>query len=658
MAVIVSLLVTLSLGGCATDDDDATNSPADDDSVDDDSNDDDTTPPDAVSSATPGLRDKVLTSSHKGWKSASCRTCHEDVHHAGYTDPICASCHGSNGAPIRSVGHATDGCGECHSASHADAGFSAPSDCTVCHKYAESPECPATIETDVVVIGAGGGGLGAAASLAKAGVDVVVLEKQYKVGGYMTRFTRGDYNFEVSLHGLDGMDESTNGMNVGLWKQLGIWEKVKLIRIAPNVSKAVYPDKTVLTPAAFEDYRNMLKGMYPDEAAGIDGIFDEVFEIDGVFKALINIQNNGFNWTDFKVLISHPAVLMRILQYMNISLSEFMDKYIHNTELRNIWSAMLGFAGGGPDTMSALMYIIVFNSYYISGYYYPEGGSEAVSEALADVIRENGGTIRLNTLATKIDIQDNKAVLVHTKGDACYKPKYIVANNNAPDLFFKLIGEEHLPTDYAQSLKDMTIGLPCFPIYVGVDADLSEFFSECHEFSFSETWDPVESWGYINEGRIDMIGVAVTNYTKVDPTSAPPGKTALQLITYLLYDYGDQWQIGLGYDAYKEFKTDAAYQIIERAEQYIPGLRDHIEYIEVGTPLTLEGFTLNPGGTIFGWDNNIEQSMFNRLPQETPISNLLLAGAWTFPGGGQSAVIQSGAAAAKTILKWEQGARR
>ena len=76
-----------------------------------------------------------------------------------------------------------------------------------------------------------------------------------------------------------------------------------------------------------------------------------------------------------------------------------------------------------------------------------------------------------------------------------------------------------------------------------------------------------------------------------------------------------------------------------------------IEEMEIGTPLTMERYTLNYKGSIIGWAPTLEQSMLNRMKQEGPIENLLLAGAWTFPGGGQSACLMSGNAAAKTILK-------
>ena len=85
----------------------------------------------------------------------------------------------------------------------------------------------------------------------------------------------------------------------------------------------------------------------------------------------------------------------------------------------------------------------------------------------------------------------------------------------------------------------------------------------------------------------------------------------------------------------------------------MPGLLDNIEVVEVATPLTLERFTLNQRGTFFGWHNTPDQSVLKRLDQVTPIENLLLAGAWTRPGGGQSAVMFSGRKAAKMILETE-----
>ena len=92
-------------------------------------------------------------------------------------------------------------------------------------------------------------------------------------------------------------------------------------------------------------------------------------------------------------------------------------------------------------------------------------------------------------------------------------------------------------------------------------------------------------------------------------------------------------------------------QLVKRAEEYLPDLSKHIEEFEVGSPRTMYHYTLNPKGSIIGWANTPDQSMLKRLEQKTPIDNLFLAGAWTFPAGGQSAVIMSGMFAAKMAMK-------
>ena len=91
--------------------------------------------------------------------------------------------------------------------------------------------------------------------------------------------------------------------------------------------------------------------------------------------------------------------------------------------------------------------------------------------------------------------------------------------------------------------------------------------------------------------------------------------------------------------------------MIRVAEGMIPGLRGAIEEIEIASPLTNERYTSNYKGSIIGWAPTREQSMLKRMKQKGPIHNLYLAGAWTFPCGGQSACLMSGNLAAREILK-------
>jgi len=112
---------------------------------------------------------------------------------------------------------------------------------------------------------------------------------------------------------------------------------------------------------------------------------------------------------------------------------------------------------------------------------------------------------------------------------------------------------------------------------------------------------------------------------------------------------GDDWAFA-DRGAFKARKDAVAWQSILRAEAVLPGLRDHVEVYEAAAPQTLRAFTGNPRGTIYGFAATPDQSLLAGLAQETPIPNLLLAGAWTFPGCGQATVLRSGNMAAHKIL--------
>ena len=86
----------------------------------------------------------------------------------------------------------------------------------------------------------------------------------------------------------------------------------------------------------------------------------------------------------------------------------------------------------------------------------------------------------------------------------------------------------------------------------------------------------------------------------------------------------------------------------------MPGLRDGIRFVEAGTPRTMERYTRNYAGAMYGWDVVPGQVGPTRLGQRSPIEGLVLAGHWTTPGAGIYGVCQSGISAAQIILGYKQ----
>jgi prolycopene isomerase len=474
-------------------------------------------------------------------------------------------------------------------------------------------------------------------------MKVLVIEQHDRVGGYMSSFEREPYRFEVSLHAMDGMGRE-------LFTKLGIEDKVKAVRLDPAY-RSVFPDFTFDVPADPVAYRNLLKKQFPHEAEGIDRMFADLNLIYEGMRCLMNLQDKKDIGGTIWKMIKKPWMFWPIIKYWDKNCTDMMDNYIHDKKLFSLFVQLMAYTGTDADSVSGMFFAMMWISYHHSGFYYFEGGSQAVTKALAEVVKENGGEILLSTLATKIVIEDGRAVAVQTKDGKEFKCRYVVSNANAPDTFFKLIGREHLPADYAKRLETMKIGLPGFAVYLGVDHDYSGTFPKgIHSYFVNPGYDQTEIFRYYREGIPDKAMYGLINYTMVDPTDAPKGKNVIAIVSIMPYDYKGDWYESVSYAKYQALKEEVARTFIKRAEEYLPGLSEHIEVMEVGSPRTMEHYTLNPKGSIFGWEFLKEQSMLKRLPQKTPIGNLFLAGAWTFPAGGQSAVLMSGAQTAEMIL--------
>ncbi len=598
----------------------------------------------SVTSATPMIESAVLTESHHGWKRADCALCHVPDH--GGTSPReCAVCHGSNGAPNQPIGHATENCSQCHANVHEKVNppFSGPGDCAACHRFPTADVCPEIVEFDAVVIGSGGGGLGAAARLAGQGMRVAVVERHNKVGGYMTNFVRGDFRFEVSLHAMGGFDEGSPGTRE-MFTELGIIDDVIPVK-ADAMYRTYYPGGEVFeTPDGLLTYRDRLIAMFPSETEGLTRLFNDVPEMVTVLDAYM-AGDETFN----AYLRENPDAVGRFMEWAYGRLGDALRAYITDPKLYAILTQLASYVGVEPDNLSALYFFMMWNSYHLGGFYNFVGGSQSISDALAARIVDAGGRIFLGTRATRIVTQDGVATEVRTDGGPCLRAKWFVSNANPPQTI-ELLGRENVSETWAASIDAMKPGLPIVVVYLGTDRDYTPEFDGVHEILIQDTWDTNRVFDSVTECAPEKSILLIENTSIVDATAAPAGHNAISITGTVGDDCGDNWNWA-DHAAFMEYKDAVARTFIERAEAVLPDLSRHIVQYEVASPQTLKMFTLNPRGTIYGWHQTPEQSLLQRLPQEVPgISNLYLAGAWTFPGCGQSAVIQSGVIAADKIL--------
>ncbi len=504
------------------------------------------------------------------------------------------------------------------------------------------------VDYDVVIIGSGGGGLSAGARLALAGKKIIVIEQHYKVGGYMGAFKRGDYTFEISLHAMDGLDPE-NGAWTPMLKELGVYDKLKPVKLDP-MYKAYFPGFEMTVPADAQEYKKMLLERFPHEKQGIEDYWSAIGSIHEIIAGGNQIMQGNYLSGLWQVMTS-PVGLYEIASCMGITMSDFLNRFFKDKALLTVMTCYTCMLGNGPDKIAATIFAGMWDTYHKGGTYYLEGGSKTMSEGLAEVIRSNGGEILLSTRVTKVLIKDGKAIGVQTKDGKKISSKYVISNANALDTMLEFVGKEYLPADYVEELTSMEIGAAALTIYMGVNKDYRDYFpGDTHMIMEMPSLDPDENFRPMREGDPHTVQYGITNYSKADPTVAPKGKNVIAIVTLMPYDLDNGWMEDVSDEAYQKYKKKVADIIIKRVEKYLPGLSKHIEELEVGTPRTNMHYTSNRGGSIYGWAHSDEQSLMNRLPQETPVENLLLAGAWTYPAGGQTPVIFSGYTAAGKVL--------
>lgn len=493
---------------------------------------------------------------------------------------------------------------------------------------------------DVVVIGAGLGGLSSAASLARSGLKVRLLERHVQPGGYATTFYRDPYEFEVSLHELSGI--GTPGQRGPLYSDLealGVADRLTFLPI-PHLFRSIAPEHglDLRIPASREGALDALVEAFPHERRGLTRLMERFFAIQREIRA---IGESGREPSVLQALTRYPAVSHAAAVPLSAVLYRELTDPLARLAVGQMWS----YFGLPPSKLSLVLFAGGLTSYLTHGASYIEGKSQALSNALAAVIEEAGGEISLGSGARRILTHDGKVSGVITDHEEHLESDTIVANANPVTTALELIGVENLPDSFLKriSVTEPSISTVC--VYLGLSKDRQELGLEDHEVFFNGTVDLEQQ--YLNARRADPPdSFLLTAYNVADLRFSPPGTSVVALVA--LAD-GRAWQNVSPLD-YPELKQRYAERLVEQASRLYPALSQSIEVSVVSTPITNMRYTGNVAGAIYGFANTPAENPAFRLEQRGPLDGLWFAGAWTRPGGGFEPTISSGISAADQIL--------
>jgi phytoene dehydrogenase-like protein len=491
---------------------------------------------------------------------------------------------------------------------------------------------------DAIVIGSGLGGLSCAAAFARQGFRPLVIEQHDKPGGFATAFARpGGYVFDVSLH------STTVSPRDGVYNLIPGFPEITEVEFLPHPTlfRAIYPDHdlrvTQRDPAA---YVIQLSGLFPEERAGIAGLFEDMA---GLASEIGRLSSAGGRVDMSRFPVDFPHVM----RFNGRTWGEMVDARLRDPRLKAIVSGQWGYYGLPPSRLSCFYYAIPFMGYLSGGGYYPRGRSQSISTALARYIQGHGGTVLLNTKVERILLQGGAATGVATADGRTFTARAVVSNADPFATFQRMLSDQSALTEYEAAWQRYSVSLSAFQVFLGLKEDLVGRLGLTDSEIFLETdYDPEAAYARALAGDVERGGVGVTLYDVIDRGYSPPGKNTINLLT--LQGYGPWERFEADYlagrkTAYNRAKQQMADTLIRKVERaLLPGLSRAIEVKEIGTPLTHARYTGHRRGAIYGWDQTVTNSGSTRVGHGTPVRNLYLAGAWSRPGHGYGAVIPSG----------------
>ena len=489
------------------------------------------------------------------------------------------------------------------------------------------------------------GGLSSAVHLAAAGKKVLVLEQHYQVGGCATSFERGDYRFDAAMH-VTSLGGGEKAILLTLLEKAGIRDKVDLVEI-PSLGRVVLPGVDFIHPNGEEATIKALSERFPKEKENIKKFYDmvgrmnrELMEVRKIFMA--NPVAALF------VKLTVPFRQRTLTRYYNSTLDEVLDEYFEDENLKAVIGQFWIYLGPPPSKLWALIYLVTYHTFLENGAWQFKGSSQALSDAYRDRILELGGEVKTGVLVTKINVDDAGRVTgVETDEPAKYTARYVVSNADPYQTFFKLVGEENTPRRLAKKIRSMRPNNSLAGVYLGLDVDHTFFGLDDYEVFYGTTLNSELMYDSMMDGNYDESFITVTVSSVLgDPYYSPKGMTTVSIQAVASID---NWpERG---EAYEKQKAEMTERFIDLAENVLPGLRDHIVEKLAMTPRTIESFTLNHKGVPYGWDFTVDQS--DRLPLETGIGGLYLAGAWSWPSHSVAMTQLSGYLTSRLILARE-----
>ncbi len=500
---------------------------------------------------------------------------------------------------------------------------------------------------DCVVIGAGNGGLAAAAQLAAKGVKVLLLEQHNLPGGFATSFVRGRFEFEAALHEFADIGWPAKKGSVRQFLEDEVGAYVDWLEI-PEAYRMILTDPgqemDVTLPYGVEAYIDAVEKYVPGSRPSVTQMVELWNEVGEAFNYLAASRGNP----DRKVLMDQYGNFLRTCPYSMDQVSRALKV---PDRAKDILHAQWTYIGPPTSRQSFTIYAAMMNKFLNYSAFIPRHRSHQFTSALEARIRALGGHVEYNTRVEQILTEDGRVVGVMTSQGDRITTGHVISNASPTLVYNHLLQPARdVPETAYRECNARAGAVAGFVVYLGLDATLAQL--GIHEYSIFVYANMNTDAMYETFKRLAAPKVqAVCCLNNAIPDCSPPGTSILSITTLFCPEV---WS-GVQAEDYVGVKNQIALDLITDLEKATGAkIKEHIEEIEVATPLTFARYTGSHGGVIYGYEPEPWDSLIPRLmsmADDKRIAGLEFCGGYSVRCHGYSSSTMSGQLAAMLTLR-------
>jgi phytoene desaturase len=493
----------------------------------------------------------------------------------------------------------------------------------------------------ISVVGAGIGGMSAAARLAKQGHQVTVFENSDQSGGKCRTEWFGDYAFDTgpSLLTLPAVFRD-------LFLKTG--KRIEHVLDISPVDPAFNYNFADGSKVTFPNLSNPKTYQEIEKSFGISASqsWRQIIERS---EKMWEASRDSFiesELTSIWPLLLRKNLINQINQISPFtSLRSLSEKLNLDPHLKMIIDRYATYTGSDPRSAPAVLLTIAFVESTF-GAWHIKGGIGQLSVALEQRCRDLGVDFQFKSLVTKILVERNKVEGVVLSEGKIIKSDLVVSNSDAEYTFNSLIGSEvSSARGERRKLKSATKSLAGFSLLLGLDNSKSKPVDvDHHNVYFPENYD-------LEFDQIFTQKVPVTDPTiyLCAPKDSSMVKGADKDAWFVLVN-APRHEPESGWD-WKHGGQEYAQKIISKMDDLGLNVTNRLDFMEYRTPADLENYAMAPGGSIYGTSSNSPVSAFLRARNRSKVKGLFCVGGSAHPGGGLPLVGISAEIVAKAIGK-------